>query len=257
MRLDSYLADKGLAKSRTFAKELIDKKYVTVDGKTITKASFDVTEEMTVCVTGTPYEYVGRGGLKLEAALDSFEINPNGFVCVDIGASSGGFTDCLLKRGADKVFAVDSGSGQLDEKLRSDSRVVNIENFNARVLSPETLGTLCDIAVMDVSFISQTLILDSVKGVLKPDGVYVGLVKPQFECGKEGLSKGGIVKDKKIMRKAIEKVCDYAESIGLGITGLIKSPVTGGDGNTEFLISANPDKKRTVTKDIINEVCGL
>lgn len=246
MRIDSYLAQNGLAKSRSFAKTLIDEGFVTVNGIKVTKPSLDVSGEDDVKVTGTPYEYVGRGGLKLEAALKKFGVEVEKSVCVDIGASTGGFTDCLLKNGAAKVYAVDSGSGQLDEKLRVDSRVVNIENFNARYLTEKTLGEKCDIAVTDVSFISQTLIHPAVRAVLKENGVFVSLIKPQFECGREGLGKGGIVKNGKEIKKAIERVLKSAEENFLGCSGLIKSPVTGGDGNTEYLMICRPGKKRTV-----------
>ena len=256
MRLDAYLSAKGLAKSRSFAKTLIDDGFVEVNGKIVKKASLEVCEDDDVKVTGEPYSYVSRGGVKLEGALEAFSVDVCGMTAVDIGASSGGFTDCLLKRGAVKVFAVDSGSGQLDSKLCSDSRVVNIENYNARNLSQDDLGELCDIAVTDVSFISQTLIIPAAVNVLRDGGMYVSLIKPQFECGKSGLGKGGIVKNKKVMAEAVKKVIDCAAQNGLGCQGLIKSPIFGGDGNTEFLMLCIKGEKNTVFDDKIKEVSG-
>lgn len=255
MRLDVCLFERGLAKSRSFAKALVDEGYVTVDGRTVKKASYDVTEENEIVVTGVPYEYVSRGGVKLSAALDSFNISVENAVCADIGASTGGFTDCLLRRGAAQVYAVDSGSGQLAKEIAQDKRVVNIENFNARYLTHESLGCLCDVAVMDVSFISQTLILPAVKNVLKDSGVLVSLIKPQFECGKEGPGKGGIVRDKSIAHNAVMRVISSARENFLGCVGLIKSPVTGGDGNTEFLMVCRPHAENTVTSEYVKKIC--
>lgn len=255
MRLDAFLAEKGLAKSRSFAKTLIDEGFVEVNGKNVRKASLDVSESDIVVVTGRPYTYVGRGGVKLEAAIKSFKIDVSDFVCVDIGASSGGFTDCLLQNGAARVYAVDTGSDQLDETLRTDERVINIENFNARDLKTETLGELCDIAVTDVSFISQTLIIPAACGVLKENALYVSLIKPQFECGREGLGKGGIVKSKKVMHAAVEKVIDFADRSGLGCSGLLKSPILGGDGNCEFLMICHKNHPRVITCESVKEVC--
>lgn len=257
MRIDTYLSEKGLAKSRSFAKTLVEDGYITVNGHKVTKPSFDVSEMDEIEVVGTPYNYVSRGGLKLEGALDAFQISVAGLTAVDIGASSGGFTDCLLKRGALKVYAVDSGTGQLDASLVSDERVVNIENFNARNLTADDLSELCDIAVTDVSFISQTLIIPAVVKVLNRGGLFVSLIKPQFECGKQGLGKGGIVKSKKVMFEAVKKVIDCAEAYGLGCRGLISSPIFGGDGNTEFLMLCVLGTNKTVDEKKIREVVGI
>lgn len=254
MRLDIYLAEKGLAQSRTFAKMLISKGCVTVNNKAASKPSYDVADGDDVAVISVPYSFVSRGGVKLEAALEHFKVDVQGAVCVDIGASSGGFTDCLLSRGAAKVFAVDSGSGQLAEKLRADTRVINIENFNARELSADTLGEKPDIAVCDVSFISQTLIIPAAARVLKDGGVYIGLIKPQFECGRAGLGKGGIVKDKKVMTAAIEKVTAAAAASRLGAVDIIPSPIFGGDGNREFLMLAKSGECGAPAKEQINKV---
>lgn len=257
MRLDLYLHEKGLAKSRSYAKTLIDEGYVTVNGKVAKKPSLDVSENDNVLVTGEPYSYVSRGGVKLEAVLEAFDINVSNYICVDIGASSGGFTDCLLQRGAKKVYAVDSGYGQLDPTLTVDRRVVNIENFNARNLSIETLGESCDIAVTDVSFISQTLIIPAAVKVLKDGAIYASLIKPQFECGRSGLGKGGIVKSKKIMADAVKQVIDCAVFNGLSCKGLITSPIKGGDGNTEFLMYCTLGGDNIITEKDIKEAVEL
>lgn len=256
MRIDTYLAGNGLAKSRSFAKTLLDEGFVTVNGAVVKKASYDVAEDDVVEVTGTPYSFVSRGGVKLDGALERFKVDVTDAVCVDIGASSGGFTDCLLKRGAKKVYAVDSGSGQLDPSLCADQRVINIENFNARELSVAALGEVCSVAVTDVSFISQTLIIPAVKLVLSEGGVFVSLIKPQFECGRSGLGKGGIVKKPKIMAEAVKKVIHCAAAEGLGCQMLMKSPICGGDGNTEFLMLCRSGMPATVTDDHIKEVVG-
>lgn len=257
MRIDVYLYEHGLAKSRSFAKTLISEGYVTVNGKTVSKPSLDVSETDEVTVTGTPYTYVSRGGLKLEGALDGFSLDVSDMTCVDIGASSGGFTDCLLQRGAKKVYCVDSGSDQLDPKLRRDERVVNIENFNARNMTVEDLSEHCHIAVTDVSFISQTLIIPAAVSVLSDNGIFVSLIKPQFECGKEGLGKGGIVKSKKVLFDAVCKVIKCAEENGLGCLGLVPSPIEGGDGNREFLMYCEKGAVSTVTQKTIKEAVGL
>lgn len=256
MRLDLYLSANGFAKSRSYAAELIKKGLVSVDGKVITKASFDVTDEL-VKVLGEIHGFVGRGGIKLEGALIEFGIDVTGYTVIDVGASTGGFTDCLLKRGAVRVIAVDSGHGQLDLSLVNDERVVNLEGFNARDISPETIGCFCDMAVCDVSFISQTYIIKQVYSVLKDGGLFVTLVKPQFECGREALSKGGIVKDKKQHRKAIEKVLSFGADVGFSSAGLMRSEIDGGDGNKEFLVFfiKSSDASRVSDKDI-EEVIG-
>ena len=253
MRLDQALFSRGLAKSRTRARELIEKGFAEVDGAVVLKPSHEVGEESVLVVRGEDHPYVGRGGLKLEAALDRFGIDPAGLVCADIGASTGGFTDCLLRRGAARVYAVDAGHGQLDEGLRRDPRVVNLEGVNARFLSPEIIPEPCALAVLDLSFISQTLVLPALLSVLAPDAVCVTLIKPQFECGREALSKNGVVKDPKEHRAAVRRVLTAMDGLGLGASGLMKSPVKGGDGNTEFLVLARRGSVRTVADTDIAE----
>ncbi len=254
MRLDVYLAEQGLAKSRSAARALIDAGLVTVNGAVAKKAAEPVAGSDSVTVTGVVHPYVGRGGLKLAGALAVFGLSPEGLVCVDIGASTGGFTDCLLQAGAKHVYAVDVGTGQLDPSLVRDARVTNLEKTNARELSRELVPP-CDMAVTDVSFISQTLILSAAATVLTDGGVYVGLIKPQFECGPSALGKGGIVRSEKAREAAILRVADAASACGFACMGLAKSPITGGDGNEEFLFYA---KKTAHGASFSKEaVCGV
>ncbi len=237
MRADLLLYRKGIAKSRENAKKLILAGAVSINGKTISKPSEDFNEDAAVTLTESSVnKYVGRGGLKLEHALESFNISVEGFTALDIGASTGGFTDCLLQHGAVKVYAVDVGSNQLAPSLLSDKRVISIEKCNAR--EPiSALNELCDIAVMDVSFISQTLLYQTVYTHLKSGGIFISLIKPQFEAGRENISSGGIVKDEKIHRIIIEKIKASAAQCGFEMTSLTTSPIKGGDGNTEYLAS--------------------
>lgn len=235
MRLDKYLSEKGLAESRQKAQRMIDEGNCLVNGTTVKKASYDVCEHDVVEIVGETLRYVGRGGLKLEGAIKAFGIDVSSLVCVDVGASTGGFTDCLLQHGASKVYAVDCGSGQLHSKLVPDPRVVNIEKFNARLLSPETLGAPVDMAVTDVSFISQTALHGAISSVLKKGGLFVTLIKPQFEAGKEHIGKGGIVKDPSVYPSVIEKVKLSCEGCGMRFVDIAESSVKGGDGNTEFV----------------------
>ncbi len=236
MRLDVYLTEHGYAESRTRARGLIEEGAVILDGRKALKASALVDETLahTVSVENTQ-KYVGRGGLKLEKALEVFSVNVEGAVALDVGASTGGFTDCLLQNGAARVYAVDAGEGQLAQKLLKDERVVNMEKYNARALVPSDFPILPDVAVMDVSFISQTLILPALADVLREDGVLVSLIKPQFEAGRSAIGKNGIVKNASDRRLAMERVLDAAAACGLACFGLDISPILGGDGNTEYI----------------------
>lgn len=256
MRLDLYLFEKGFAKSRSYAKMLIGEGFVKLNGKSVNKASADVSEGDNIEVTGKPFEYVSRGGLKLEAAINTFDIDVTGLRCVDIGASTGGFTDCLLKKGAAYVVAVDIGHDQLDGSLISDERVLNLEGVNARDLNAEIINGICDVAVSDISFISQTYVIPNIHGILSENGIYVALIKPQFECGRSGLGKNGIVKDKKTRYAAVKRVIDCSKDNGLNVVGLIKSPIEGGDGNTEYLMYCKKDGIH-INDNVIKEVCGL
>ena len=254
MRLDLYLSEKGLAKSRSRAAELISGGFVTVDGKCVTKPAYDVDDSNAVEITGEEHGFVGRGGIKLDGALTKFGIDVSGMTCADIGASTGGFTDCLLKRGAAHVYSVDSGHGQLDESLRLDPRVINIEGCNARYLDQTVIPEKCDCSVCDVSFISQTLIIPAVTNILRDGGIYVALIKPQFECGRDAIGKGGIVKDKKQHIAAIRRVLSVAVQHGLAPQKLMRSTIKGGDGNTEFLFLATLGGVADVNEKDIREV---
>ena len=235
MRLDLYLFESGKCSSRTEAKGFIASGAVSVNGKVVTKPALEVSGEEAILLDKSSKKYVSRGGLKLEGALSEFKIDVRGRLAIDVGASSGGFTDCLLKHGCERVIAVDSGSGQIAESLRSDSRVNVIENYNARYMRREDFEYLPDLAVMDVSFISATYIIEPLSECVAEGGDFICLIKPQFEVGKSGLGKGGIVKDERIRRSAVEKVTLFAASKGFALKGVIDSPIAGGDGNREYL----------------------
>lgn len=235
MRLDLFTVENGLIKSRERAKEMIKSGNVTVNGKIVTKASADVSEADKVEITGGELPYVGRGGLKLETAINAFKIRLDGLVCMDIGASTGGFTDCMLKNNAAKVYAVDVGHGQLDEALRSDSRVVNMEKTNIKDVSADFFGDEIGFISADVSFISVTQIFPKISELLSGEYAAV-LIKPQFEAGRSNIGKNGIVKDKKVHCSVIKQVSVSAAENGLSSMGIIPSPITGGDGNIEYLL---------------------
>ena len=236
MRLDVFITERALAESRTQAKSFIESGCVTVGGVVIKKASYEVSPDTdTVFVDTSSKKYVSRGGLKREGALDYFGIAVDGLSALDVGASSGGFTDCLLKRGASRVIAVDSGTGQMVKSLLEDERVTSLEKFNAKLMTPDMLPYVPEIAVMDVSFISAKLIIPAVFACLSDGGDFVCLIKPQFEVGKGGIGKGGIVKDSKLRDKAVKDVADFGVSCGFSLIGVTESPIKGGDGNTEFL----------------------
>ena len=234
-RLDIYLTENGLARSRERAKTLIKGGKVTVNGKTCTKPAQEIGESDSVESQPDDLVFVGRGGLKLEKAFEAFEISVNGAVCADIGASTGGFTQCLLEHGAKKVYAIDVGHGQLDKILASDSRVVNCEGVNARELKPGDFEQIPEFISVDVSFISLGLIIPALSSVIARDGEMVTLIKPQFEAGKKALNKKGIVKDLKDHVRVLENVVSAFNSAGLSVKGLTVSSITGGDGNIEYL----------------------
>ncbi len=236
MRLDLCLYERGLVKSRTEAKKLVLARGVAVNGATVDKPSYEVSDGDEVSVVGETCRYVSRGGYKLEGALDGFGISVEGRLALDVGASSGGFTDCLLQRGAAGVAAVDSGSGQMAESLRRDSRVTVMERFNARYMTAEEIPFSPSLIVMDVSFISATIIIPAVYNVAAVGADFICLVKPQFEVGRSGIGKGGIVKSDKLRLEALEKVIDSAVAVGFSYKGHIVSPIRGGDGNIEFLV---------------------
>lgn len=239
-RLDQLLVARGLCESREKAQRAIMAGEVTVGERVVDKPGAQVADDAPVAVKAAE-RYVGRGGLKLEAALREFAIDVRGTVCLDIGASTGGFTDCLLQHGAAKVYAIDVGHSQLDWKIRSDPRVIVREKLNARYLSRDDIPDKLALCVIDVSFISLTLILPPAFELLRPDGVIVALIKPQFELRKEQVGKGGVVRDPRLHDAAVEKIrADVTGTLGGVWSGCIESPILGGEGNKEFLACLRP-----------------
>ncbi len=238
IRLDRLLVERGLVESREKAKGLILAGKILVDEQKEEKCGALVEPQSALRLLGAPSKYVSRGGLKLEGALAHFRINLSGKICLDIGASTGGFTDCLLQHGAAKVFAVDGGTNQLDWKLRSDPRVVVMENTNARFLSFDRIGTLADLATIDVSFISVALILPVVPMLLASPADLLVLVKPQFEVGKGQVGKGGIVRDPALHQASVVRVSERLVELGFSDVSSVESPLRGAEGNREFFLHA-------------------
>lgn len=236
-RIDKLLVERGLADSRTKAQALVMAGVVLVGEKRVDKPAEIFATDAAIRIKGDSPEnkYVGRGGLKLEAALSSFSIDPTGFICIDIGSSTGGFTDCLLKHGAAHVVAIDVGTNQLVWELRNDPRVKVRENTNARELKPQDFDEQFDLAVMDVSFISVMKILPAIIPLLKPIGKLIVLIKPQFEVGKGEVGKGGIVREPEKHQRVINEINEFAVGLDLRPAGLIDSPILGAEGNKEFL----------------------
>lgn len=235
-RLDVLLVQQGLANSRELAKAYIMAGNVYVDGQKEDKAGTKVAVTAKLEVKGNQMKYVSRGGYKLEKAMDVFGIRLNGKICLDIGASTGGFTDCMLQNGASKVYAIDVGYGQFAWKLRNDERVVCLEKTNVRYVTHEKVPDEGDFASIDVSFISLTKVLPAVLGVLGEKGQLVCLIKPQFEAGREKVGKKGVVRDSSVHREVIEMIVEYVRTQSLGILGLDFSPIKGPEGNIEYLI---------------------
>lgn len=242
-RLDVLLVQQGLANSRELAKAYIMAGNVYVDGQKEDKAGTKVAVTAKLEVKGNQMKYVSRGGYKLEKAMDVFGIRLDGKICLDIGASTGGFTDCMLQNGASKVYAIDVGYGQFAWKLRNDERVVCLEKTNVRYVTHEQVPDEGDFASIDVSFISLTKVLPAVLGVLGEKGQLVCLIKPQFEAGREKVGKKGVVRDSSVHREVIEMIVDYVRTQSLGILGLDFSPIKGPEGNIEYLIYL--DKSRS------------
>ena len=237
-RIDKLLVERGLAESRTKAQAMVMAGVVLVNEQRVEKPSDQIAPDSDIRIKHADdptSRYVGRGGLKLEAALREFQIDVHGLVCIDVGASTGGFTDCLLQNGAAEVFAIDVGHNQLDWRLRSHPRVTVREGINARYLEPDTFPVSFDLAVIDVSFISVTKILPSVLLVLKDRASLVVLIKPQFEVGRGEVGSGGVVRDEEKRIKAVDKVHEFAATLGLDLKGTIESPITGAEGNIEYL----------------------
>ena len=243
VRLDTLLVERGLAASRERARALIIAGQVRVDGQPATKAGASISPAATVTLIAPDHPYVSRGGLKLAHALDAFGIDVRGRLALDIGASTGGFTDVMLQRGASRVVALDVGHGQLDWRLRNDPRVTVIERVNARTLDPSMLAAdarTFDIITIDVSFISLRLILPVVPPLLASDGDVVALVKPQFEAGRREVGRGGVVRDTAIHTRVVEEIAAVADALGLRRAGLTDSPISGMEGNKEFLLHVRP-----------------
>jgi 23S rRNA (cytidine1920-2'-O)/16S rRNA (cytidine1409-2'-O)-methyltransferase len=238
-RIDVLLVERGLAESRTKAQALILAGQVVVGDQRVDKPGTQVSVDAELRLKGEVLPYVSRGGLKLKAAIDRFGLEVRGRVCADIGASTGGFTDCLLQEGAAHVHAIDVGYGQLHEKLRTDPRVRSRERVNARYLTAEDLPEKVGVAVIDVSFISLTQVLPAVLPFLEPGGLLVALVKPQFEVGRERIGKGGVVRDAAARQEAIDAVVAFAREQGLTVQGVMDSPVPGPAGNVEALLVAS------------------
>lgn len=237
IRLDKLLLLRGLAESRHKAQAVIGAGQVIVDGHRIDKAGASVNQDAGIRIKGDVCPYVSRGGLKIEKGLDHFGIKVKNAICADIGASTGGFTDCLLSRGAARVYAVDVGYGQLAWKLRQDSRVVVLERTNAKQLDRELIPESLDLAVIDASFISLTLLIPPLLPLFHHNISILALIKPQFEVGRGKVSKGGVIRDALLHREVQEKISSFAASLGLENRGIIKSPVEGPKGNIEFLIN--------------------
>ncbi len=249
-RVDAEMVNRGIAQSRERAKEYIQKGYVFVNGIAVVKPSASVSDADEISIIGETLKYVGRGGLKVEAAIREFSLDINGFVCVDLGASTGGFTDCMLQNGAKKVYAIDVGHNQLADKLVSDTRVVNLEGLNVKDVDSNTVSEGIDLVCADLSFISCRYAIDAAKELLSENGIAVILIKPQFEAGKANISKGGIVKDKKAHTSVLSEIHEYISNAGFKLVDLIPSPIKGGDGNIEYL--AHIVKRNDFTTNFID-----
>ena len=249
-RLDVLLTEQLYAETRSKAQAIIMAGQVYVNGQKADKPGVSYEETVQIEVRGQTCPYVSRGGLKLEKALRDFGVKPEGYVCSDSGASTGGFTDCLLQQGASKVFAIDVGYGQLDWKIRSDPRVVVMERTNIRYVTPEDLGEPLDLSVIDVSFIGLEIVLPTIKTLLKPEmGQVLCLIKPQFEAGKENVGKKGVVRDAKIHQMVLDNFVTLANGLGFTILGLTFSPVKGPEGNIEFLAHLTLEEREGIMPD--------
>lgn len=236
VRLDLLLVNRNLAESREKAKAIIMSGNVFVDGQREDKAGSSFSEDVRIEMKGNPLKYVSRGGLKLEKAIDLYKILLEGRICMDVGSSTGGFTDCMLQNGAVKVYAVDVGTNQLAWKLRQDERVISMEKTNIRYLMPDQIGDPIAFASIDVSFISLTKVLQPVRELLAGEGEVMCLIKPQFEAGREKVGKKGVVRDRKVHLEVIVQVTSYAASIGFDCLDLSFSPIKGPEGNIEYLL---------------------
>ena len=248
-RLDVMMVQRGLAPSREKAKAIIMAGEVLVDGQREDKPGTAFAETVEITVKGNPLPYVSRGGLKLEKAVSQFELNLEGRICMDVGSSTGGFTDCMLQNGAVKVYSVDVGHGQLAWKLRNDNRVVCMERTNIRYVTPENIQEPPSFVSIDVSFISLTKVLPAVRALMEEDGEIVCLIKPQFEAGREKVGKKGVVRDPAVHREVILRVASFAQSIGFALLHLEFSPVKGPEGNIEYLLHLQKMSEAGETED--------
>ncbi|KRQ86823.1 Hemolysin A [Caloramator mitchellensis] len=253
-RLDILLVQKGYFETREKAKKNIMAGLVFVDGHRVDKSGEKICVDANIEIKGNAFPYVSRGGLKLEKALLQFGINLKDKICIDVGASTGGFTDCMLKNGARKVYSIDVGYGQLAWELRNDSRVVVMERTNIRYVNPEDLNDLADFASIDVSFISLKLVLPSVIKLLNDDGEIVALVKPQFEAGREKVGKKGVVRDKEVHIEVINEVVNAAIENGLNVLSLDFSPIKGPEGNIEYLLYLSKGQKSILNSIKVDEI---
>lgn len=249
-RLDILLVKNGLADSREKAKAMIMAGNVFINGQREDKAGSTFAEDVSIEIKGNTLKYVSRGGLKLEKAMNNFGISLEGKICMDVGSSTGGFTDCMLQNGAVKVYAVDVGRGQLDWKLRQDERVVCMEKTNIRYVTPEDIADRIGFSSVDVSFISLTKVLLPVRELLSDDGQMVCLIKPQFEAGREKVGKKGVVREKSVHVEVIERVLEYALSIGFGVLHLDFSPIKGPEGNIEYLVHLQKNGSNSLPEGI-------
>ena len=258
-RLDVLMVEKGLEQSRERAKALIMSGIVYVGGQKAESPGQSYPEDSEIEVRGNKLPFVSRGGLKLQKAIEYFGIDPKDKVVMDIGASTGGFTDCLLQHGAKKVYAVDVGYGQLAWSIRTDPRVVCMERCNIRYVTPEQIGEPLDMAVTDVSFISLKLVLPVAKSLMHGNGEAVALIKPQFEAGKEKVGKKGVVRDPKVHQEVIQEILDFSKGIGFGIKGLTFSPIKGPEGNIEFLVylSCRGESGEFSAEDVVRQAHSL
>ncbi len=248
-RLDVLLVEQGYADTRSKAQAIIMSGQVYIGEQKVDKPGMSFEESVQLEVRGAACPYVSRGGLKLEKALRDFGVDPTNYVCSDSGASTGGFTDCLLQQGAKKVFAIDVGYGQLDWKIRSDPRVVVMERTNVRYVTPEQLGEPLDLSVIDVSFISLKIVLPVIKTFLKPTGQVLCLIKPQFEAGKDKVGKKGVVRDPETHKEVLDNFVQLVNELEFSILGLTFSPVKGPEGNIEFLAHLTLDNKPGIEPD--------
>ncbi|WP_432400771.1 TlyA family RNA methyltransferase [Wukongibacter sp. M2B1] len=256
VRIDTLLVERNFFETREKAKKALMSGIIYVENQIVDKAGTKVDTEANIEIRGKALPYVSRGGLKIEKAIEKYDIDLKDMICMDVGASTGGFTDCMLQNGAKKVFSIDVGYGQLDWKLRQDERVVCMERTNVRYVKPEDIGEEIDFASIDVSFISLKIVLPVVKELVKESGQIIFLIKPQFEAGRKKVGKKGVVRDKSVHKEVIEELLKFAYELGLTVKGVTYSPIKGPKGNIEFLayVWNEPDQEELDAKDLALKV---